>query len=376
MEFSDNEEEEIIDLNAEKSKEEKKGEKSKSKSSSSNKIKWVKSSLESLSQMAKNEVEETEYEEHSNINKDEEIIDIDNDNEGENQEKISDYDNYNDNDKSDDNYNKSNKYNDFTEKTEETHADSNNTKNKQSFYTFIWDEGGENVKLIGSFSNWKQKYEMEKDEKDQIYKFSLPLNNEKYQYKFIVDGVWKCSKNQETIDDGKGNINNILDLTNNNIQPKEEVKKKNISKKGSKIENKKKTKEKKKKEKKKSFTNTKKDNKKKGINKKEYGNIYPEPDNLTEPNHNDIIWKAFNINNGSKQKKLGNPFYYQFEPINSYSSNKSYLNISTYRHTILNHIVFQKKIKKNIHIKIGIISRYREKASTFIYYNYFSKKDI
>ena len=42
MEFSDSEEE-IVDLNAEKSKEEKKGEKSKSKSSSSNKIKWVKS---------------------------------------------------------------------------------------------------------------------------------------------------------------------------------------------------------------------------------------------------------------------------------------------------------------------------------------------
>ena len=374
MEFSDSEEE-IIDLNAEKSKEEKKAEKSKSKSSS-NKIKWVKSSLESLSQMAKNEVEETEYEEHSNINKDEEIIDIDNDNEGENQEKISDYDNYNDNDKNDDNYNKDNKYNDFTEKTEETHADSNNAKNKQSIYTFIWDEGGENVKLIGSFSNWKQKYEMEKDEKDQIYKFSLPLNNEKYQYKFIVDGVWKCSKNQETIDDGKGNINNILDLTNNDIQPKEEVKKKNISKKGSKIENKKKTKEKKKKEKKKSFTNTKKEKQKKGINKKEYGNVYPEFDNLTEPNHNDIIGKAFNINNQSKQKKLGNPFYYKFEPINSYSSNKSYLNISTYRHTILNHIIFQKNIKNNIHIKIGIFSRYREKASTFIYYNCFSKKDI
>lgn len=374
MEFSDSEEE-IIDLNAEKSKEEKKAEKSKSKSSS-NKIKWVKSSLESLSQMAKNEVEETEYEEHSNINKDEEIIDIDNDNEGENQEKISDYDNYNDNDKNDDNYNKDNKYNDFTEKTEETHADSNNAKNKQSIYTFIWDEGGENVKLIGSFSNWKQKYEMEKDEKDQIYKFSLPLNNEKYQYKFIVDGVWKCSKNQETIDDGKGNINNILDLTNNDIQPKEEVKKKNISKKGSKIENKKKAKEKKKKEKKKSFTNTKKEKQKKGINKKEYGNVYPEFDNLTEPNHNDIIGKAFNINNQSKQKKLGNPFYYKFEPINSYSSNKSYLNISTYRHTILNHIIFQKNIKNNIHIKIGIFSRYREKASTFIYYNCFSKKDI
>ena len=373
MEFSDNEEE-IIDLNAEKdkSKEEKKMEKSKSRSSSSKNIKWVKSSLESLSQMAKNEVEETEYEENTNLNHNEENIYIDNDNEGENQEKLSNYDN---NNNIDNNYNNYNKYNDFTEKTEETHADSNAAKNKQSFYTFIWDEGGENVKLIGSFSNWKQKYVMEKDEKGQIYKFSLPLNNEKYQYKFIVDGVWKCSNNQEKIDDGKGNINNILDLTNTNNQQKEEIKKKNISKKGSKIEYRK-TEVKKKKEKKISNANLKKEKQKKAINKKEYGNLYPDRNIFTEPNYNDTIGKAFNINNESKQKKMGNSACYKFEPFNSYSSNKSYLNLSTYRHTILNHMVFQKKVKKKFKIKIGIISRYREKATTFIYFNCFSKKDI
>ena len=376
MEFSDSEEE-VIDLNEEKDKlkDDKKMEKSKSKSSSSKNMKWVKSSLESISQMAKNEVEEIEYEENNIFNQEEENININNDNEGEDQEKLSDYDNYNDKENKnnyDDNYNKNN---DFTEKTEETHADTNMSKNKQNFYTFIWDEGGENVKLIGSFSNWKQKYEMEKDEKDKIYKFSLPLNNEIYQYKFIVDGIWKCSKNQETIDDGKGNINNILDLTKIINKPKDEGKKKNTSKKGSKSGNKKKIKEKKKKEKKKSETNSNKenkenkDNKDNKKNKNKYGNIYPDPNKLTEPNHNDTIGKAFNINNLSKQKKIGNPHYYKFEVFNSYSSNKSYLNILTYRHTILNHIVFQKKLKKKINNKIGIISRYREKATTFIYYN-------
>ena len=28
-------------------------------------------------------------------------------------------------------------------------------------------------------------------------------NNDKYQYKYIVDGVWKFSKKQNIIDDGK-----------------------------------------------------------------------------------------------------------------------------------------------------------------------------
>ena len=50
MELSDNEE--IVDLNDEKTKEEKKLEKTKSRTSSKN-IKWIKSSLESISQIAK-----------------------------------------------------------------------------------------------------------------------------------------------------------------------------------------------------------------------------------------------------------------------------------------------------------------------------------
>ena len=172
MEFSDSEEE-VIDLNEEKDKlkDDKKMEKSKSKSSSSKNMKWVKSSLESISQMAKNEVEEREYEENNIFNQEEENININNDNEGEDQEKLSDYDNYNDKENKnnyDDNYNKNN---DFTEKTEETHADTNMSKHKQNFYTFIWDEGGENVKLIGSFSNWKQKYERKKMKKTKFINF-------------------------------------------------------------------------------------------------------------------------------------------------------------------------------------------------------------
>ena len=96
--------------------------------------------------------------------------------------------------------------------------------------------------------------------------------------------------------------------------------------------------------------------------------------NLTEPDHEDNIGELFNINNESTQKKIGNMKYYKFEEINSYSSNKSYINISTYRHTILNHIIFQEKIKKNIDIKIGISYRYRGKAITYIYYNNLPKK--
>lgn len=33
-----------------------------------------------------------------------------------------------------------------------------------------------------------------------------------YEFKFIVDNVWKCSKDYPTLIDEKGNLNNFLDL--------------------------------------------------------------------------------------------------------------------------------------------------------------------
>ena len=374
MELSDSEEE-IVDLNAEndKSKEEEKKDKSKLKSTLSKTSKWIKPSAESLSQMAKSIPEDIENVNPNNLDQNYANFEMDNDNDNDedNQEKISDYNNSNE--KGNDNEN--NYYIDNNNKSTEdtnTNTNSNSTKNNHN-YTFTWDEGGNNVKLIGSFSNWTKYYDMEKDEKYNIFKFSLPLENGKYQYKFIVDGAWKCSKKQNTEDDGKGNINNILDL--NYIKPKEEIKNKNFSKKNSKIENKKKIKEKKKKEKKKSDMNIKKE-KKKTFKKNVFGNAYPEPMKLTESNHDDDIGKVFNINNESKQKKIGNQRFYKFEINNSYSSNKSYLNISCHRHTQLNHIIFQKKIKNSINFKIGMSYRYRGKATTFIYYNCLSKRSI
>ena len=91
-------------------------------------------------------------------------------------------------------------------------------------FIFIWSEGGNDVKITGTFSDWKVQYQMTKNPKDQIFKLELPLKKEIYQYKFIVDNVWKYSKNYPIIDDGFGNINNILDNTKN-----EEVKSKEKS---------------------------------------------------------------------------------------------------------------------------------------------------
>ena len=89
---------------------------------------------------------------------------------------------------------------------------------------------------------------------------------------------------------------------------------------------------------------------------------------MTEPYNNNIIGKPFNLNNESKQNKIGNEKFYGFNQINSNSSYKSYLGISGYRHNILQHILLPNDNNEEYEIKIGLSHRYREKAITVIYY--------
>ena len=94
---------------------------------------------------------------------------------------------------------------------------------------------------------------------------------------------------------------------------------------------------------------------------------------MSEPHNNNIIGKPFNLNNESKQNKIGNPKFYVFDERNFYSSYKSYLGISGYRHDILQHILLPKNNNDQQEMKIGLSHRYREKATTIIYYNRSSK---
>jgi len=62
-----------------------------------------------------------------------------------------------------------------------------------------------------------------------------------HQYKFIVDNVWRFSKHNPTFNDCRGNINNILDTSNINIDEyiyKKNEKEKETNKSNSKINNK------------------------------------------------------------------------------------------------------------------------------------------
>ena len=330
MEVSDSEEE--IDINEAQTNSKTIEQKKCTSKSSLKRINWSKSkfSIDSISQLVKSQNEQS-------------------------------FDDIEDNEKESNNQ-KSERDKDKEKENNENNNDKKikNIEKPSYIYTFTWEEGGNEVKLIGSFSDWKNSFIMKKDMKDNVFKISLPLNNEIYTYKYIVDGEWKYSQKQPIKKDNQGNINNILDLTNfflnlSSSQKKTEEnkilsKKKINKKKGSKFSN------------------------KKSLKKLKKGNDDFHKENndtkmFTEPRKNNVIGNPFNINNESKQYKIGNERYYGFAQSNFFSSQKSYLKISGYRHNILEHILLPKNNKENYDIKIGLSQRYRGKATTIIYYN-------
>lgn len=342
MEVSDSDEE-IADINEAQTNSKTIVKKEKTSKSSLKKIYWSKTnfSVDSISDIVKNNNDQSFFENEIKTEKGEE----NNYNEKDQENNIDNKDSNNDEDKISD---------------IEKESKNNNTS---FIYTFIWEEGGNEVKIIGSFSNWKDSYEMKKDPNDNIYKISLSLNNEKYYYKFIVDGQWKYARNQQTKEDEAGNINNFLDLSNffykintdptPNI-PKKNKSKKKMKKKSSKLSNK--TKEKK----------LKKES-------DEFGMENFDINQMTEPTKNDLIGNPLNLYNESKKYAFGNPKFYGFSQSKIFSSYKSYLGLSGYRHDTLNHVLLPKTVENAYDIRVGISHRYREKATTIIYYNCSSK---
>ncbi|KAF5769954.1 putative Dual specificity protein phosphatase [Helianthus annuus] len=78
--------------------------------------------------------------------------------------------------------------------------------------TFVWNgHEGENVELIGDFSNWKEPIKAT-HKGGPRYEAEVRLAQGKYYYKFIVNGDWRHSTSSPTERDDRGNLNNILEV--------------------------------------------------------------------------------------------------------------------------------------------------------------------
>ena len=226
-------------------------------------------------------------------------------------------------------------------------------------FTFVWSEGGNNVKITGSFCDWKIRYDMTKDPSDNKFKCQLPLDNKAYQFKFIVDDQWKYSSIYPIQKDELGNINNFIDLTNYFPKEKEEnnsSKENPIIKEGIKEDIAKEPVEINKEEKK--------------IKKRKesiYDSEYPSDDNIIpNPLPNKRYFQSFKLDKYSHQNSIGDRKFYSYYDKYSFSDEASTKPIFFLGHVNLNHLISFKN--KKINIKNCMSFRYREKACTFLYY--------
>ena len=232
---------------------------------------------------------------------------------------------------------------------------------------FQWKEGGNNIIITGSFCGWKDRFAMSKNEKNNFYELKLYLPKGEYQFKFIVDNIWKCSNFYPTVTDQNNNTNNILNNTielNKIIKEREKERQKEKEKE---IQNKANI----------SNNNSNLDYNKKSHHqnatmnlseqmKKNYGNIFPLKEQLNSeppflPQH---YINPLNLNScGNIGEKK-----YIYNSLKNNLIRETFKAVKIPTHVYLNHIFSNCKEEKN-YIRNSISFRVRSKFGTIIYFH-------
>ena len=254
---------------------------------------------------------------------------------------------------------KNNNYN-SDQITQENSISETQNKNLIKFY---WNEGGKEVFITGSFCEWNKRLKMHKN-KNNIFEVELFLPKGKYEFKFIVDGSWKCSSNYQQIKDDRGNNNNFIDNISANYNYNEINF--NLNK---------------------NVTNLPEENNHKMRNidelKKNYSNIYPSIDQLSEeaPKIPDVLEISIDLTENSNQKNIGNEQYLDFSYINL---DESFKNILQPVHSYLNHIFtnndksiiynsHKEETENSTYLGINCNVKVKNKCISIIYYSPLSK---
>lgn len=221
---------------------------------------------------------------------------------------------------------------------------------------FTWDEGGNIVYITGSFCEWKDHILMKKNQ-EGIFSTSLMLPPGFYQYKFIIDNNWQFSKKHPKFEDSNGNVNNFIDTTNYENSPQIKIEEKKELKRNSSI------------------------NSIGLLNNSNYATYIPLKGELSsKPLALPGLYKTHYILNEKKNKKIKERKFSQIEYVDH--SNKTIHNLENSKYFVNNnqYVGFQHLYhihSNHLHSKensdskntiTSIITRYRTKYSTFIYY--------
>lgn len=79
---------------------------------------------------------------------------------------------------------------------------------------FKWEEGGDDVQLIGSFTDWSVPVRMVKSSLGKFF-VKVLLCEGHHQYRFIVDGRIRVATHHANVHDSLGNINNVVYVSKN-----------------------------------------------------------------------------------------------------------------------------------------------------------------
>ena len=224
---------------------------------------------------------------------------------------------------------------------------------------FRWDDGGNNVYVTGSFCNWGQFFLMKKNS-EGVYELKLDLPKCRFEYKFKVDGEWKCNKKYPTCIN-ENNENNYLDTTywEISIEKSEETENSTtelsvLHSRGTK-----------------SVVSNSEFEKYKNI----YSTCIPKIDemNTETPSVPNLYNNTFNLDINEKQiklKKLNDNDYYEEKEQNLLSDNYSYKKLDNVCPEQINHLITNLKNNDNQKLdkKYSFISRYRLKFTNFVYY--------
>ena len=259
----------------------------------------------------------------------------------------------------------------------ELKPDINLNKDNNIRTEFYWDEGGNEIYITGSFCEWKDFFLMEKNEKG-IYTKILMLPPGFYQYKFKIDNNWAYSQKQPKFEDNNGNVNNFIDTTNYNenmIQDKQQDKKENIEKTQKfRIDNIKEPKYK--------INNIKRNPSTKSTNSigiySDYSTYIPLKTELSiKPSALPGLYKTHYNLNEKKNKIIYEKKFSQIEYIDHTNNllTNQYVGFQNLYHIHSNHL-HSKEISDTKNNVTSIISRYRAKFSTFIYYKEKKQKKL
>ena len=245
---------------------------------------------------------------------------------------------------------------------EKTHSENNSSPH----FIITWNEGGDDVCIKGSFNGWREKIKMKKN-KNNIFEMEMAIPNihkeESIQFKFIVDNIWKCSKNYLEKDDGHGNLNNYINENYIKEHP-ENIRYTNNETISSPSNN----------------NNSKinldksKDNSKDINNRSTYGNYYPNKEQLNQeaPKMPDVLDISPGLNEFSHQQIIGNKNYFKYTPINLCTS---YKNIFLPGHSYINHLFTNKK-ESNKYFQINCSIKTKGKCLSIIYLSPLEKNII